>query len=258
MPKKYGTKIFLLIPAICITLAVVLDTVSASDAAVGTAPDANAHTFVATTYAGEPESEGFAEALPQAEVLIDAGHGGIDGGTYNGETLEKNINLAIGRLLYNQLREEGIHVAINRCGDYALSDENHWHRSRSRHLRDLSQRWRLTEEIPTGIIVSLHVNWSANRRTSGPLVLYQNEGRSILLAQFIQDSLNSLYGTSYLPSYGKPFYLLKRSRHPAVIVEMGFLSNPDDLKKLENPAEQARIAAAIAAGLRQYQFVFRR
>lgn len=195
--------------------------------------------------------------LPRAVVLIDAGHGGIDGGTYTGNILEKDINLAVSKKLYLLLRSQGIVTVLNRTGDYALSDDNRWHIGGSRHRRDLSQRRQLTQEIPTDMLVSLHVNWIKDRSEHGPLVLHQEKGESALLAFCIQDALNRLHQTAYFPREGKPFYLLRRVEQPAVIVEMGFLSNERDRAMLTDPLMQNRIAAAIASGIRQYKWLTR-
>lgn len=195
--------------------------------------------------------------LPRAVVLIDAGHGGIDGGTFSGDILEKDINLTIAKKLYLLLRSQGIVTVLNRTGDYALSDDNRWHISSSRHRRDLSQRRQLTEEIQTELLVSLHVNWTKDRSEHGPLVLHQDKGESALLAFCIQDALNRQQHTAYLPREGEPFYLLRRVQQPAVIVEMGFLSNDGDRAMLTDPLMQNRIAAAIASGIRQYKWLTR-
>ncbi|GGD56587.1 N-acetylmuramoyl-L-alanine amidase family protein [Paenibacillus nasutitermitis] len=194
----------------------------------------------------------YRRALPTTEVIIDVGHGGIDGGAHHKELLEKNINLAVGKKLYLLLRSYGIRAALNRDGDYALSDDNRWLRSRSRHQRDLSQRSQLPGEIQSELMVSLHVNWTKNTSRSGPLVLHQPQGESALLAYCIQDALNRQQHSSRTPVLGKPFYLLNKVEQPAVIVEMGFISHEGDRKMLTDPRRQLQIADAIASGVRNY------
>lgn len=191
-------------------------------------------------------------AFPEPVVLIDAGHGGVDGGTSFHEILEKDINLDISRKLYLLLKSKGYMAALNRSEDYALSDENHWLKSRSRHLRDLAQRKGLSDELTTSIVVSIHVNWANSRSKRGPLVLHQKEGKSALLAWAIQNALDPLFGTRSSPTLGKPFYLLNHTRYPAVIVETGFLSNPGDRAMLTKSKGQMDVAKAIAAGIMQY------
>ena len=198
----------------------------------------------------------YERSLPEADVLIDVGHGGVDGGAHHGELLEKDINLAVAKRLYLMLGHRGVSAIMNRTGDYALSDENRWHVSSSRHRKDLSQRRQLSQEIPVRMLVSIHVNWSASSRANGPLVLHQREGRSALLAAFLQDAMNDAYnGISRSPKIGRPYFLLNNVRRPAVIIELGFISSPEDRARLTDPRWQQRIATAIADGIRQYALI---
>lgn len=191
-------------------------------------------------------------AIPTADILLDAGHGGVDGGTSWHDVLEKDINLAIAKKLYLLLRGQGFKVVLNRTGDYALSDDNRWHGSKSRHRRDLTQRRGLSDEIGSTLFVSIHVNWASSSRNRGAILIHQSEGRSALLAALIQDSLNQIQGRNQLPKPAKQFYLLNRVLHPSVIVETGFISNPEDRAILTSIPGQNRIAAAIANGIMGY------
>ncbi|WEK55485.1 MAG: N-acetylmuramoyl-L-alanine amidase [Candidatus Cohnella colombiensis] len=194
-------------------------------------------------------------ALPTADVIIDAGHGGIDGGTHWNDIMEKDINLAIARKLYMLLRSKGIIAVLNRTGDYALSDENRWHLSRSRHRRDLSQRKGLAQEINASLFISIHVNWSPRGHNQGPLVIHQAEGSSALLAALIQSSLNQQQNKHRLPQVAKQFYLLNQVELPSVIIETAFLSDPDDRAMLTSLRGQTRIAEAIAQGIMAYRWI---
>ncbi|MDR9854344.1 N-acetylmuramoyl-L-alanine amidase [Paenibacillus sp. VCA1] len=191
-------------------------------------------------------------AFTRDVIIIDAGHGGIDGGTSFQNILEKDINLAIAQKVFMLLRSKGYHAVLNRTGDYALSDENHWLGTKSRHLRDLAQRKELSQQIPTLVVVSLHVNWGRNTAKRGGLVLFQNEGRSVMLASAIQDQLDQLYGFKGNIQHGRPFYLLNQIADPAVIVETGFLSNAGDRAMLTDRRGQLKIAKAIANGINYY------
>jgi len=233
------------IAAAALAAALVLQPGAAAAASLSDSPDS------------DPAGPRYKGALPYAEVLIDAGHGGIDGGTSFEDVLEKDINLAVGKKLLANLQQKGISAVLNRSSDYALSEENRWHPSRSRHQRDLSQRRQLTEEIHTGLLVSLHVNWSRRAAARGPVVLHQEGGESVLLALCIQDSLNRQQKTNELPRAGSPFYLLNTVKQPAVIVEMGFISNEGDRSMLTSREGQEQVAEAVASGLRQYKLLFR-
>ncbi|CAM2949854.1 N-acetylmuramoyl-L-alanine amidase [Paenibacillus sediminis] len=194
-------------------------------------------------------------AFPYPIILIDAGHGGIDGGASFQDIVEKNINLMISQKVYMILRSQGYESALNRTGDYALSDENRWLSIRSRHRRDLAQRKGLTEQVPTAVVISIHANWGRNSSRRGSIVLHQEEGRSALLAGCIQNALNPLFHTNNTIRLGKPFYILNHVDTPAVIVETGFLSNSEDRSMLCNPRAQQDIASAIVAGIIQYLMV---
>lgn len=202
--------------------------------------------------AEQPEQRQHMLGHDQRMILIDAGHGGIDGGTSYGSILEKDITLAISRRLFLLLRADGFDTILNRTGDYAPSDENQWLRNRSRHLRDLAQRKELAETLPANVVVSIHINWAKSPSKHGPLVLYRQEGRSFLLARTIQDQLNQLYRMKNDPIRGKPFYLLNKITATTVIVEAGFVSSPADRKKLCTPKGQEEIAEAIANGIAAY------
>lgn len=201
---------------------------------------------------GLPEDRQHMLGHDQRIILIDAGHGGIDGGTSYGDILEKDITLAISRRLFLLLRADGFDAILNRTGDYAPSDENLWLRSRSRHLRDLAQRKELAETLPANVVVSIHINWAKSPSKHGPLVLFRQEGRSFLLAKTIQDQLNRLYGMKTTPVPGKPFYLLNKITATTVIVEAGFISSPEDRAKLCSPQGQEAIAEAVANGIAAY------
>ncbi|WP_025720791.1 N-acetylmuramoyl-L-alanine amidase [Paenibacillus sp. 1-18] len=188
-------------------------------------------------------------AFANPVVLIDVGHGGVDGGTSHKNLLEKDVNLAIGQKLYLILRSQGYPAVLNRDKDYALSDDNRWLPSKSRHLKDLAQRKSLAEQLPTSLVVSLHVNWAKRSEKRGPIVLFQDEGSSYLLAQRIQHSLNRLFCMNKETVYGKPFYLLNTIQQPAVIVETGFISNEQDRAMLSADRGQKDIAEAIAKGI---------
>lgn len=217
----------------------------------------NAHIPEPATARQAPKrSPEYSGVFPSQHVLIDAGHGGVDGGTSCGNILEKNINLDIARKLYLLLKVRGVPVILNRTGDYALSDDNRWLGVRSRHSKDLAQRRQLSREVPVSMFISLHVNWSRRPKVTGPLVLHQNEGRSRLLASLLQDSLNPHFSTHTLPKPGKTYYLLKHVDQPAVIVELGYLSNAKDRRMLTDPRSQTAIAVRLCDAIVHYHAIY--
>jgi N-acetylmuramoyl-L-alanine amidase len=191
--------------------------------------------------------------MKHPDILIDVGHGGIDGGTFHGSIVESKINLEIAKLTYAQLTAKGISVVLNRTGDYALSSENHWLKIHSRHIKDLSQRSSLANELRPKLMISLHVNSAKKPNKRGPVMLHQNNEQSKLLAHSLQDSLNKLYGVyDKVPRHGRSYYLLKYSKVPTVIVEMGFITNAYDRQMLTEPHTQQLLAKAIGDGVIEY------
>ncbi len=189
---------------------------------------------------------------PPVDIMIDAGHGGIDGGSSHGDLLEKHINLQVAKELYRQLSKFGYRVILNRTGDYALSDENKWLRNPSRHLRDLAQRKHLAVELPPQILISLHMNWSAQATRRGSIVLYQKNNQSYMLASILQHSLNQFNNTSTAPVKGASYYLLKHDVCPTVIVEMGYISNARDRARLTSPEGQSQLARVVCEAVNEY------
>ncbi|WP_391563791.1 N-acetylmuramoyl-L-alanine amidase family protein [Paenibacillus cremeus] len=200
-----------------------------------------------------PEIRADHPAIANVDVLLDVGHGGIDSGTVYGDVLEKDINLAIAQKTYETLRKRGYCVLLNRSGDYALSSENLWLRSRSRHVKDLAQRSHLANEVKPKMLLSLHINSARRSGKRGPLIIHQKNEQSKQLAIALQTALNPLYGTTEEPvMMGKKYYILRHTKVPAVIVEMGFLTNAQDRAMLQKQDMQWSIAAKIADGVKQY------
>ncbi|WP_258208358.1 N-acetylmuramoyl-L-alanine amidase [Paenibacillus radicibacter] len=194
-------------------------------------------------------------AVPLAtdtDVIIDVGHGGIDGGTTFGTLYEKDINLIIANKLYKELTRQGLAVIVDRTGDHALSDHNQWLKNPSRHRRDLAQRKQLANELHPKLMVSLHVNWSKRPIHRGPLVMHQNTELSVFLAEMIQNSMNRLFNTRKLAIHGKPFYLLNHTTCPTVIVEMGYISNIEDRNRLTTTKGQDAITKSISEGIMEF------
>lgn len=194
--------------------------------------------------------------LPSTIVMIDVGHGGIDGGTSYENILEKDINLAVAQKLYQLLQGSQIPVILNRNGDYALSDENNWHRTSSRHLKDLSQRAGLAKQVQHKVFISLHVNSGSLNKATGPVVLHQSTGESAMFASYVQEQLNLFYDTRRATKTAKSFYLLNYVKSPAIIVELGFITNTNDRTKLVNPLQQDKLAKALANGIMHYLWIY--
>lgn len=194
--------------------------------------------------------------LMPCDVMIDVGHGGIDGGTSAGELLEKDLNLAIGRKLYATLQARGYGVSITRLHDYALSDDSPFSSIRSRHLRDLKQRVYIAKVVKPKLFISIHTNYSSISSIRGPLVIHQNTAESYLFAQLLQESLNETAQINKKSYPSRRYFLLNGVKTPALITEVGYISHYAERKKLVDDAYQDKLVNAIAQAIEQYFIIY--
>jgi N-acetylmuramoyl-L-alanine amidase len=189
--------------------------------------------------------------LPERRVIvIDPGHGGIDGGTSSNGLLEKHINLQMGHILREVLEARQYQVVMTRTDD---SDVSHFvPEGASRYRRDLKGRVRLVGRVRPISLISIHVNWHKDSWRRGAIVYYQNgETESRLLAEAIQKELNALQPVQRQVR-AADFYVLRNTDAPAVLVEIGFISNPEDRKLMQDEAYLTKQAEAIRAGLEAF------
>lgn len=189
-------------------------------------------------------------------VIIDAGHGGEDGGAVGIDgTLEKDINLAIALQLRDLLVLDHYKVILIRDGDYSVGDSS---------LDTVAQRkradtkYRLQTVIETGecIYIGIHQNFFAQSKYSGAQMFYSgNREESSLLAEAIRSSIVSNLqpeNNRQSKQAEKGIYILFHAQVPAVFVECGFLSNPEENARLKQPDYQKQMAEAIHQGLNNY------
>ncbi|MGZ4032036.1 MAG: N-acetylmuramoyl-L-alanine amidase family protein [Tumebacillaceae bacterium] len=192
-----------------------------------------------------------ADTLKKPIMLIDPGHGGVDGGTTNAECtlLEKDLNLTIAKQLVDVLRKDGIHVEMTREQDEDVTKYAPDNRGWGRHLRDMYGRVEVARQKDVTLIVSIHGNHGTTT-SSGALVFYKaNSPESYLLASDLQMCLNQMTGSFHVPMRGN-FYIIQKPNVPSVLVEYGFLSNPGEVAKLLTPAYQQELVNTLADGIR--------
>ena len=188
-------------------------------------------------------------------VVVDAGHGGEDGGAtgVHGE-LEKDINLAIALELQRLLEQHQFQVVMVRDWDTDLSDQN-LPTVAQRKRSDLQRRLRLVEESGGCVLLSIHQNFFTESQYSGAQVFYSaNDPRGEALAEAIRASITEPLQpeNTRQNKVGEGVYLLEQCQVPAVLVECGFLSNPEEAAALADPDYQKRMAQAIYNGLVRY------
>ncbi len=187
-------------------------------------------------------------------VIIDAGHGGFDGGTSTSDGYpEKDINLSISLFLRDYLNLFGVNNVLTREDDSSLEDDG-LNTIRERKVSDIHNRMKLMEETDNAVFVSIHQNYYYDTQYSGAQVFYTPElpDASSSLAQCVQDSIVfdlQPQNTRLIKECGSSVYLMYNAVKPAVLVECGFLSNKAESELLKTDEYQKAMALCIALGI---------
>lgn len=186
-------------------------------------------------------------------VIIDAGHGTPDGGTSAPDgTLEKDLNLQIALKTNEILKFMGINTVLTRTDDNSIHDASA-DTIREKKISDIKNRLNIMNNTENSIFVSIHQNHFSQSKYNGTQVFYsKNNPNSVNLAESIRKSvINDLqpYNSREIKQSGSDIYLLYHAQIPAVMVECGFLSNPEETLQLKNEEYQRKLAFMIALGI---------
>lgn len=186
-------------------------------------------------------------------ILLDPGHGGVDGGAGDKDALEKDIALNISFKIRDYLQQQGALVMMTREEDKDLADESTRGLSR-RKTEDLKRRLEMINESEANFYVSIHLNSIPSPKWSGAQTFYATQlAESARAAKFIQDELRmNLENTSRRAKPINHVYIMKYAKKPGVLVEVGFLSNPLEREKLRKEEYQEKVAASIYKGILRY------
>jgi N-acetylmuramoyl-L-alanine amidase len=207
------------------------------------------------TLIGNKAIQTSAEATLRKEnrtIVIDAGHGGEDGGaTSCTGVLESHINLQIALRLDDLLHLLGYDTVMIRKTDISVYTEGN--SIAQKKISDLKERVRIVNSIDNGILVSIHQNMFPDSRYSGAQVFYNNIPVAKELAQRMQNSLvKSLNpGSNRQCKQSSGVYLMEHINYPGLLVECGFLSNPEEESKLRSEEYQKKLCCVIAVHLAQ-------
>ena len=188
------------------------------------------------------------EELGGVKIVIDPGHGGLDGGASSGDVVERDITLSIAHKLSKRLEKKGATVVMTRQqeGD-ALAEHapgEKFPTVRSRKLADLKLRESIAVNENPDVFISVHVNSIPEERWRGAQVFYHEGGHpnGEFLAKAIQESFREkLKNTEREAMAISGVYLLKKAPMPAVLVETGFLSNNEERALLTDPKYQEKL-----------------
>ena len=186
----------------------------------------------------------------QITVVIDAGHGGEDGGTTSCTgMLESYLNLEIAKRLNDLMHLLGVRTVMVRESDISVYKTGN--SLSEKKISDLKQRILLIQDTPNPVLISLHQNYYPDSRYYGAQVFYATSKGSKELAGFIQNSFKTLNSNRNI-TQGSGIYLMEKISCPGILVECGFLSNPEEEAKIRDPEYQKQICCAIVSGYRQY------
>ena len=187
-------------------------------------------------------------------IILDAGHGGEDGGASSDDgILEKDINLKIALKLRDMLNLSGFDVKMTRDKDISIYDQSA-KSVREQKVSDLKNRLAMVNENTNNILLSIHQNKFTQSKYFGTQIFYsENNPKSFEIADKIKTSVVKLTqpDNTRETKPGKDIFLLSQTQNPAVIVECGFLSNPDEAAKLNSNDYQQQLAFAIYCGFLQ-------
>ncbi len=192
----------------------------------------------------------------QNTVIIDAGHGGPDGGTSSDDgILEKDINLQIATKLNDILNSMGVKTVMTRSEDVSIHN-NTAKTIREKKISDIKNRLEIMNKTENSIFVSIHQNHFSVSKYNGTQVFYsKNNPLSQSLANCIRQSVISYLqpeNSREIKESGSEIYLLYHAQQPSVMVECGFLSNSDETQKLKDEMYQKKLAFLIAVGIFDY------
>ncbi|MDR2090264.1 MAG: N-acetylmuramoyl-L-alanine amidase [Clostridiales bacterium] len=194
-------------------------------------------------------------------IVVDAGHGGRDGGVTGKETKvkESDLNLKYASLLKTSLEKQGYRVVMTRNTEDGLYDaaaEYGAYGEESRKSQDMKRRKEIIEEAKPACVVSIHMNFFGQSSARGAQVFYNAPDKeSKKLSQNIQSKINVLnnkYADKNVSTLPGDYYIIKCTEYASCLIECGFLSNKEDEKLLINPSYQAELIYEITNGIIVY------
>lgn len=189
---------------------------------------------------------------PKIKVVLDAGHGGIDGGVsgVNTGVKESVINLSIVKKLERYLVDGGFNVVLTRSTDAGL----YGIATKSLKKKDMQKRKEIIEKEEPSLVVSVHLNKYSLSSRKGAQIFYNEKNQNgKILAESIQKAFNELpdSGRNFSALKGD-YYILNCTNYPSVIAECGFLSNPEEEAKLVTEEYQDVVAYTLFKGIVSY------
>ncbi|NCB48716.1 MAG: N-acetylmuramoyl-L-alanine amidase [Clostridia bacterium] len=184
-------------------------------------------------------------------VVVDAGHGGIDGGCVGSTTgvFESELNLAYAYNLAKQLQNMNISVVLTRTDSNGLYETGVSNLKRS----DMKKRREIIENVSPDLIVSLHMNSYSLKSCQGAQAFYKKGNEcGEMLATYVQTQMYNMLGNAKKTAQVGDYYLVTCTDIPSVLVECGFLSNVEEELLLQKKSYQDKVCYAILCGVVEF------
>lgn len=207
--------------------------------------------FLTSAFWGSRATDVIAQKIPMPRkhtLIIDAGHGGEDGGaTSCTGKLESGYNLQIALRLNDLMHLLGLHTKMVRTSDTSVY--THGNTIAEKKVSDLNYRVKLVNETKNAILVSIHQNTFPDSQYSGAQVFYAPKGEGKDLAEQLQTALVQTLnpGSNRRSKRADGIYLMEHIEKTGILVECGFLSNVEEEANLRSDVYQKKIACVIAA-----------
>lgn len=196
-----------------------------------------------------------AEVSSKPTIVLDAGHGGLDSGAV-GVTgvLEKDINLSIVLALRDMFELSGFDVVLTRDEDVSIYDPG-IEGVRAQKLNDMDNRLKIIQKYPDSIFLCVHQNNYTDPQYFGGQMFYNdNNPKNRTLAQIMQNKFAQLQPENdrEIKLTGEELFLLKSNKNPSLMIECGFLSNPEEEQLLSTWEYQQKVAFTIFGGVMEF------
>lgn len=181
-------------------------------------------------------------------IVLDSGHGGVDAGATGNQIIEKDLNLILTKKLEKELVSRGATVYLTREDDKDLSTT-----TVNRKRSDLYNRARYINKISPDMYISVHLNSVTNSSWRGLQVFYTTKNeKNKLIAETITNHLKESISNVREIKKDNTYYMYKHITSPGVLIEAGFISNPNDSYLLRNKEYQDKLISLISDSIEIY------
>ncbi len=201
-----------------------------------------------------PEQTVLSYGVANKVIVIDPGHGGLDLGATRGKYIESDITLQISKKLAHNLSQAGAMVIMLRENESDLAGDEFTGTIGQHKREDMKRRVQKANQARADLYISIHTNAVPNTVWSGAQTFYKpNHEESKIFATAVQEELVKTLGNTKRKAAPGGYFVLNHTKMPAILIEMGFISNPGEAALLADGKYQSKLAFAIFSGVAKSQ-----